>query len=45
VTTAAAALALVRGMTEWQQHTLRVRPLQEYHRGVRGDQLTLDLEA
>jgi carbamoyl-phosphate synthase large subunit len=34
LTTAAAALAAVNGMTDRARHDLQVRPLQEYHRGV-----------
>ncbi len=44
LTTAAAALAAANGMADWARHELRVRPLQEYHRGVSGDQLSLPLE-
>jgi carbamoyl-phosphate synthase large subunit len=43
VTTAAAGLAAARGMVDWSQHELRVRTLQEYHRGVTADQLSLPL--
>ncbi len=39
-TTAAAALAAARGMADWSRHELRVRTLQEYHRGVNADQLS-----
>jgi len=34
LTTAAAGLAAVNGMTDRARHRLQVRPLQEYHRGV-----------
>ncbi len=43
VTTAAAGLAAARGMADWSRHELRVRTLQEYHRGVTADQLSLPL--
>jgi len=43
VTTAAAGLAAARGMVDWSHHELRVRTLQEYHRGVTADQLRLPL--
>ena len=43
VTTAAAGLAAARGMADWSRHELRVRTLQEYHRGVHADQLSLPL--
>lgn len=43
LTTAAAALAAARGMSDWAHHPLRVRTLQEYHRGVTSDQLSLPL--
>jgi carbamoyl-phosphate synthase large subunit len=43
LTTAKAGLAAARGMADWSRHELRVRTLQEYHRGVRGDQLQLEL--
>ncbi|MDZ7733453.1 MAG: carbamoyl-phosphate synthase large subunit [Acidimicrobiia bacterium] len=39
LTTAAAGLAAARGMADWASHEIRVRSLQEYHRGVRADQL------
>jgi carbamoyl-phosphate synthase large subunit len=39
LTTGAAALAAANGMTDWSHHELRVRSLQEYHRGVDDDQL------
>jgi carbamoyl-phosphate synthase large subunit len=35
LTTASAALAVANGMAESARHELTVRPLQEYHRGVR----------
>jgi carbamoyl-phosphate synthase large subunit len=35
LTTASAALAVANGMVESSRHELVVRPLQEYHRGVR----------
>jgi hypothetical protein len=41
--TAAAALAAAHGMVDWARHPLEVRTLQEYHRGVTSDQLTLEL--
>jgi len=43
LTTASAGLAAARGMADWSRHQLRVRTLQEYHLGVRGDQLELPL--
>jgi carbamoyl-phosphate synthase large subunit len=43
LTTAAAGLAAARGMADWSRHRLEVRSLQEYHRGVRDDQLSLPL--
>ena len=43
LTTASAGLAAARGMADWSQHTLRVRSLQEYHRGDIDDQLSLGL--
>ncbi|HVN50413.1 MAG TPA: carbamoyl-phosphate synthase large subunit, partial [Acidimicrobiales bacterium] len=43
LTTAAAGVAAARGMADWARHPLRVRTLQEYQRGIRDDQLTLDL--
>ncbi len=43
LTTAKAGLAAARGMADWGRHELRVRTLQEYHRGEALDQLTLDL--
>jgi carbamoyl-phosphate synthase large subunit len=43
VTTVSAARALAVGIADWALHPLRVRPLQDYHRGVRSDQLSLDL--
>jgi carbamoyl-phosphate synthase large subunit len=43
LTTAAAALAAANGMADWLRHEIRVRSLQEYHRGVSTDQLALPL--
>ncbi|HEV8296053.1 MAG TPA: carbamoyl-phosphate synthase large subunit, partial [Acidimicrobiales bacterium] len=43
LTTASAALAAAKGMVDWSRHALQVRSLQEYHRGVTSDQLTLEL--
>ncbi len=43
LTTAAAALAAADGMADWLHHEIRVRSLQEYHRGVSTDQLALPL--
>ena len=43
LTTAAAALAAADGMADWLRHEIRVRSLQEYHRGVSTDQLALPL--
>jgi carbamoyl-phosphate synthase large subunit len=43
LTTAAAALAAANGMADWVRHEIRVRSLQEYHRGVSNDQLALPL--
>jgi len=43
LTTAAAALAAANGMADWVRHEIRVRSLQEYHRGVSHDQLVLPL--
>ena len=43
LTTAAAGLAAAEGIADWAHHELRVRSLQEYHRGVSDDQLELDL--
>ncbi len=43
LTTASAGLAAADGMVDWARHQLRVRTLQEYHRGVTSDQLALDL--
>ncbi len=43
LTTAAAGLAAAKGMADWARHPLQVRTLQEYQRGVRDDQLQLDL--
>ncbi len=42
LTTAAAGLAAAEGMADWAHHELRVRTLQEYHRGET-DQLELPL--
>jgi len=39
LTTGAAALAAARGMIDSQRMETRVRSLQEYHRGIRADQL------
>ncbi len=43
LTTAAAGVAAADGMADWSRHRLEVRSLQEYHRGVGSDQLTLEL--
>ena len=43
LTTRAAALAAAAGLRDWLSHRLFARSLQEYHRGVGGDQLELDL--
>ncbi|MCY3636082.1 MAG: carbamoyl-phosphate synthase large subunit [bacterium] len=43
LTTASAGLAAANGMADWARHPLRVRTLQEYHRGVTSDQLALEL--
>jgi carbamoyl-phosphate synthase large subunit len=43
LTTAAAALAAANGMADLVRHQIRVRSLQEYHRGVSSDQLALPL--
>jgi carbamoyl-phosphate synthase large subunit len=43
LTTVAAGVAAAKGMADWARHPLRVRTLQEYQRGIRDDQLTLDL--
>jgi carbamoyl-phosphate synthase large subunit len=43
LTTGAAGLAAALGMADWAHHPLRVRSLQEYHRGVTSDQLELPL--
>jgi carbamoyl-phosphate synthase large subunit len=43
LTTASAGLAAAGGMADWSRHELQVRSLQEYHRGVRDDQLVLPL--
>jgi carbamoyl-phosphate synthase large subunit len=42
LTTAAAGVAAAEGMGDWARHELRVRTLQEYHRGAT-DQLELQL--
>ena len=42
LTTAAAGVAAAEGMADWARHDLRVRTLQEWHRGVT-DQLELPL--
>jgi hypothetical protein len=39
----AAALAAAQGMADWAGSELRVRTLQEYHAGLDGEQLGLDL--
>ncbi len=41
LTTGAAGLAAANGMADWEHHALKVRSLQEYHRGVSTDQLEL----
>ncbi len=41
LTTAAAGLAAANGMVDWSLHPLRVRTLQEYHRGETNDQQRL----
>ncbi|MFQ5557776.1 MAG: carbamoyl-phosphate synthase large subunit, partial [Acidimicrobiales bacterium] len=41
LTTGAAAVAAAGGLADWRRHELVVRSLQEYHRGVSGDQLQL----
>ena len=43
LTTASAGLAAADGMADWARHQLRVRTLQEYHRGVTSDQLAFEL--
>ena len=43
LTTASAGLAAADGMADWSGHKLRVRTLQEYHRGVTSDQLAFEL--
>ncbi|OWY60255.1 carbamoyl phosphate synthase large subunit, partial [cyanobacterium TDX16] len=43
LTTGAAGFAAALGMADWAHHPLRVRSLQEYHRGVTSDQLELPL--
>ena len=40
LTTGAAAVAAARGMRDWNDYPLRVRSLQEYHRGATTDQLS-----
>jgi len=42
LTTAAAGLAVAHGMVDWDAHPLRVRTLQEYHRGEADDQTRPD---
>jgi carbamoyl-phosphate synthase large subunit len=42
LTTAAAGIAAAEGIADWARHELRVRSLQDYHRGA-GDQLELEL--
>ena len=42
LTTAAAGDAAAEGMADWSHHELRVRSLQEYHKGIT-DQLELPL--
>ena len=42
LTTAAAGLAVAHGMVDWDAHPLRVRTLQEYHRGGADDQTRTD---
>ena len=44
LTTASAGLAAANGMADWARHPLRVRTLQEYHRGVTSDQLAFELD-
>jgi carbamoyl-phosphate synthase large subunit len=43
LTTVAAALAAANGLVDWSRHPLTVRSLQDYHRGVDGHQLRLEL--
>jgi len=43
LTTGAAGVAAANGMADRAHHELRVRTLQEYHRGVNHDQLSLPL--
>jgi carbamoyl-phosphate synthase large subunit len=43
LTTAAAAAAAAEGVRDWAHHELRVRSLQDYHRGEPTDQLSLPL--
>ncbi len=45
LTTAAAAVAAVNGMRDWTRYPLQVRSLQDYHRGVEVDQMSLDWDA
>ena len=45
LTTAAAALAAANGIADRARHSLQVRPLQEYHRGVHADGGGLDEDA
>jgi carbamoyl-phosphate synthase large subunit len=40
LTTAAAALAAAKGMVDWSTHSLSVRSLQEYHHGVKFDDVS-----
>ena len=42
LTTASAGLALAKGLIDWRSHTLRVRPLQHFHKGV-SDQQQLEI--
>jgi carbamoyl-phosphate synthase large subunit len=43
LTTGAAGLAAANGIADWAHHEVRVRSLQEYHRGSADDQLSLPL--
>jgi carbamoyl-phosphate synthase large subunit len=43
LTTGAAGLAAANGIADWTHHEVRVRSLQEYHRGSADDQLSLPL--
>jgi carbamoyl-phosphate synthase large subunit len=43
LTTVAAGLAAANGMADWARHPLQVRSLQDYHQGIRDDQLRLEL--